>query len=62
VGGRESFISDLDATRTLTSVRSQVAAAEGQVAVDQANLFLALGGGWETETEADAGKPVGAVK
>jgi outer membrane protein TolC len=45
--GRESFISDLDATRTLTSTRSQVAAAEGQVAIDQVNLFLALGGGWE---------------
>ncbi|MEC5409668.1 efflux transporter outer membrane subunit [Paraburkholderia sp. MPAMCS5] len=45
--GRESFVSDLDATRTLTSTRSQVAAAEGQVAIDQVNLFLALGGGWE---------------
>ncbi|WP_025602722.1 efflux transporter outer membrane subunit [Burkholderia sp. WSM2230] len=45
--GRESFISDLDATRTLTSTRSQVAAAEGQVAIDQVNLFLALGGGWQ---------------
>lgn len=45
--GRESFISDLDATRTLTSVSAQVAAAEGQVALDQVNLFLALGGGWE---------------
>jgi outer membrane protein TolC len=53
VGGRESFISDLDATRTLTSTRAQVAAAEGQVAVDQANLFLALGGGWEPESEAE---------
>jgi NodT family efflux transporter outer membrane factor (OMF) lipoprotein len=48
VGGRQSFISDLDATRTLTATRAQVAAAEGQVALDQANLFLALGGGWET--------------
>ncbi len=45
--GRESFISDLDATRTLTSTKAQVAAAEGQVAIDQVNLFLALGGGWE---------------
>ena len=49
VGGRQSFIADLDATRTLTATRAQVAAAEGQVALDQANLFLALGGGWETE-------------
>ncbi len=47
--GRESFISDLDATRTLTGVRAQVAAAEGQVAVDQVRLFLSLGGGWESE-------------
>jgi outer membrane protein TolC len=34
------------------TTRAQVAAAEGQVAVDQANLFLALlalGGGWEPE-------------
>jgi NodT family efflux transporter outer membrane factor (OMF) lipoprotein len=48
--GRESFISDLDATRTLTSVHAQVAAAEGQVAVDQVRLFLALGGGWEADS------------
>ena len=53
--GRESFISDLDATRTLTSTKSQVAAAEGQVAIDQVNLFLALGGGWETDAQAVPG-------
>jgi len=47
LGGRESFINDLDATRTLTAARAQLAAAQGQVALDQANLFLALGGGWE---------------
>ncbi|WP_126241137.1 efflux transporter outer membrane subunit [Burkholderia gladioli] len=52
--GRESFISDLDATRTLTSVHAQVAAAEGQVAADQVRLFLALGGGWDGETVAGA--------
>ncbi|WP_159832727.1 efflux transporter outer membrane subunit [Burkholderia sp. 8Y] len=49
--GRESFVADLDATRTLTSVAAQVAAAEGQVAVDQVNLFLALGGGWERDED-----------
>ncbi|MGF6572351.1 NodT family efflux transporter outer membrane factor (OMF) lipoprotein [Paraburkholderia sp. GAS333] len=54
LAGRESFISDLDATRTLTSAKSQVAAAEGQVAVDQVNLFLALGGGWETDAQGAA--------
>ncbi|AFT89083.1 efflux transporter outer membrane subunit [Paraburkholderia phenoliruptrix] len=60
--GRESFISDLDATRTLTSTKSQVAAAEGQVAIDQVNLFLALGGGWEQDRQSApaAGAPTGA--
>jgi len=47
LAGRESFISDLDATRTLTAAKSQLAAAQGQVAIDQVNLFLSLGGGWE---------------
>ena len=45
--GRESFLSDLDATRTLTNVNAQVAAVEGKVAQDQINVFLALGGGWQ---------------
>ena len=45
--GRESFLSDLDATRTLTTVHAQVAAADGQVALDQVRLFQSLGGGWE---------------
>ncbi|WP_233870076.1 efflux transporter outer membrane subunit [Paraburkholderia adhaesiva] len=49
--GRDSFLSDLDATRTLTSSRAQVAAVEGQVAIDQVKLFLSLGGGWE-QTQA----------
>jgi outer membrane protein TolC len=61
IGGRESFISDLDATRTLTATRSQVAAAEGQVAVDQANLFLALGGGWET-AQTEQTKPAAPAR
>ncbi|WP_244817956.1 efflux transporter outer membrane subunit [Caballeronia sp. Lep1P3] len=52
--GRESFLADLDATRTLTSVAAQVAAAQGQVAIDQVNLFLALGGGWERDDAQDA--------
>jgi NodT family efflux transporter outer membrane factor (OMF) lipoprotein len=52
--GRASFLDDLDATRTLTSVQAQVAAADGQVAVDQVQLFRALGGGWEGETSGVA--------
>jgi outer membrane protein TolC len=51
VGGRESFISDLDATRTLTSADARLAAAQAQTAQDQVTLFLALGGGWATPAE-----------
>ncbi|HDR9469967.1 efflux transporter outer membrane subunit [Burkholderia multivorans] len=65
--GRESFIADLDATRTLTSVHAQVAAAEGQVAADQVRLFLALGGGWEgdampaaSQQETSSARPAAA--
>jgi NodT family efflux transporter outer membrane factor (OMF) lipoprotein len=56
VNGRESFISDLDATRTLTSVDAQVASAWTTVAVDRVNLFLALGGGWEEEAREGSQK------
>jgi outer membrane protein TolC len=60
--GRDTFLDDLDATRTLTTVAAQVSAAEGQVAVDQVNLFLALGGGWEEDEKKDssAAEKVGA--
>jgi NodT family efflux transporter outer membrane factor (OMF) lipoprotein len=51
--GRESFLSDLDASRTLTNVNAQVSAAESKVAQDQVNVFLALGGGWQTADEKD---------
>lgn len=45
--GRASFLADLQATRTYTDVRAQLASANTQVAMGQINLFLALGGGWE---------------
>ncbi|MDX9675384.1 efflux transporter outer membrane subunit [Pseudomonas zeae] len=46
--GRESFLADLQATRTYTDVTAQLAAANTQVAMSQIDLFLALGGGWES--------------
>ncbi len=46
--GRESFLADLQATRTYTDVRAQLASANTQVAMSQIDLFLALGGGWES--------------
>ena len=57
--GRESFLADLQATRTYTDVTAQLAAANTQVAMSQIDLFLALGGGWESgRTQAsNPGKP-----
>jgi len=57
--GRESFLADLQATRTYTDVTAQLATANTQVAMSQIDLFLALGGGWESgRTQAsNSGKP-----
>ncbi|WP_219093123.1 efflux transporter outer membrane subunit [Pseudomonas sp. UMAB-40] len=57
--GRASFLADLQATRTYTDVRAQLATANTQVAMSQIDLFLALGGGWESgRTQASQpGKP-----
>jgi NodT family efflux transporter outer membrane factor (OMF) lipoprotein len=51
MAGRESFLADLQATRTYTDVRAQLAAANTQVAMQQINLFLALGGGWQQQAK-----------
>ncbi len=48
--GRASFLADLQATKTYTDMRAQLAAANTQVAMAQINLFLALGGGWQQAT------------
>ncbi|MGO4332215.1 efflux transporter outer membrane subunit [Cupriavidus sp. 2TAF22] len=45
--GRSPYLNTLDADRTLASTDAALAAAESQVALDQINLFLALGGGWQ---------------
>lgn len=55
LAGRQSFLEDLQATRTYTNARAQLAEANTQVAMQQIDLFLALGGGWE-RTPAAAGK------
>jgi outer membrane protein TolC len=57
--GRASFLADLQATRTYIDVTAQLAAANTQVAASQIDLFLALGGGWESgRTQAsNSGKP-----
>lgn len=45
--GRAPFLTSLDADRTLAGNDAALAASDAQVAQDQVNLFLALGGGWE---------------
>ena len=55
--GRESFLADLQATRTYTDMRAQLAAANTQVAMSQIDLFLALGGGWESGRNARGKNP-----
>jgi NodT family efflux transporter outer membrane factor (OMF) lipoprotein len=47
--GRQDAFTDLDAQRVLASAEAALAQAESRVAEDQVNLFLALGGGWQTE-------------
>jgi outer membrane protein TolC len=46
--GRADFLTKLDADRVLATAESAVAASDAQLAADQVNLFLALGGGWES--------------
>jgi multidrug efflux system outer membrane protein len=48
-GGRSPYLASLDAQRTLAGAEGALAASDGQVAADQVNLFLALGGGWEAD-------------
>jgi len=53
--GRTDFLSQLDADRTLANAESVLAGSDAQLAADQVQVFLALGGGWEsTRVEAHA--------
>ena len=45
--GRAPYVSSLDAQRALASADASLASIDSQVAQDQIDLFLALGGGWE---------------
>jgi outer membrane protein, multidrug efflux system len=44
--GRLAFLPVLDANRVRIASEQSLAAADSKLAVDQVNLFLALGGGW----------------
>ncbi|HVJ51724.1 MAG TPA: TolC family protein [Aliidongia sp.] len=50
--GRQNYLTVLDANRTLLSADQSLAAADTRLAVDQVNLFLALGGGWDVSDDA----------
>jgi NodT family efflux transporter outer membrane factor (OMF) lipoprotein len=48
-GGRDSFLTVLDAERTLAQNDAAFAQAEAQLSDNLISLFLALGGGWQDE-------------
>lgn len=45
--GRLDYLASLDSERTLASAEVALASSEAQLSVDQVDLFLALGGGWQ---------------
>ncbi|WP_246177877.1 efflux transporter outer membrane subunit [Pandoraea horticolens] len=51
--GRAPFLTSLDAERTHANAEAALAASETLVAMDQVNLFLALGGGWQSSAAND---------
>ncbi|MNS33347.1 copper/silver efflux system outer membrane protein CusC [compost metagenome] len=56
--GRSPYLQSLDADRTLANNDAALAASDAQIAMDQINLFVALGGGWQ-DAPAVASHPVG---
>lgn len=50
LNGRTGSLEALDAQRVLAASEAALAASDAQLADDQINLFMALGGGWEPET------------
>jgi NodT family efflux transporter outer membrane factor (OMF) lipoprotein len=49
VNGKVAQLEALDAQRTLAASEAALAASEAQLADEQVAVFMALGGGWETE-------------
>ncbi len=58
--GRTDFLTTLDADRSLANAESMLAASSAQLATYQAQLFLALGGGWENAAAAHGDKHAAA--
>lgn len=53
-GGVDSYLTLLDAQRQLFSVRQQLISIQLQQLVSEVDLFKALGGGWQLETQDEA--------
>ncbi|MCZ2497244.1 efflux transporter outer membrane subunit [Xylophilus sp. Kf1] len=53
VNGRTGSLDALDAQRALAGSEAALAASDAQLASDQIDLFMALGGGWEPDAAAD---------
>ena len=51
-GGVEEFLTVLDAQRTLLSIQEQLTLSQTRAATALVAVYKALGGGWETETQA----------
>lgn len=47
--GRLTYLETLDTDRTLAQAQAQLANSEAQLSALQVQIFLALGGGWETQ-------------
>ncbi|WP_028081029.1 efflux transporter outer membrane subunit [Solimonas soli] len=47
--GRVPYLNSLDAERTYVQAQTSAAENDAQLSLDQVNLFLALGGGWQQE-------------
>jgi NodT family efflux transporter outer membrane factor (OMF) lipoprotein len=50
-GGTASGLEALDVERTLASAESALASSDAKLALDRVAIFLALGGGWATDTQ-----------
>jgi multidrug efflux system outer membrane protein len=50
--GQIDFLTLLDAQRTLAEAQARLAASEAQIASTQVDLFRALGGGWQAQSDA----------
>ncbi|MFS8978922.1 efflux transporter outer membrane subunit [Cupriavidus necator] len=50
--GRSPYLAQLDAERTMADTSLALAQAESKVALKQVDLFLALGGGWQSSQSA----------